>query len=331
MTTASARAYRVHVETDTGLTRDEAFRQLLESRQIQADVTYTETDRPFDLLVATRPSEDLLLSSPSLRALLVPLAGVPEPTWRALSSVPHVDVHTSHFNAQPVAEMAFALMLATAKGIVTADARMREFDWTPRFVPPSSLLLAGRRALILGFGAVGSRIAHLCRGLGMHVDAVRRSTDAAPASDGVRIHPVSSLVDLLPRADVVFVAVALNRETKGLLGASELALLGAESILVSVSRPEIVDEQALFDALAGNRLGGAALDIWTSEPASVENAVGFTASSLPFHTLPNVVLSPHRAGGSGLPEVSRLRRSAVADFIEAAALGRRLPHREQRP
>jgi phosphoglycerate dehydrogenase-like enzyme len=323
-------AYRVHVEHDTGLAGDEAFRHLLTSRQVEADVSYAETGRPFDLLIATRPSEDLLRSSPSLRVLLVPLAGVPKPTWRALSSVPHVDVHTSHFNAQPVAEMAFALMLSAAKGIVTADAGMRELDWTPRFVPPSSLLLAGRRALVLGFGAVGSRIARLCRALGMRVDAVRRSTGRHSTEDGVAIHPVSALRDLLPGADVVFVAAALNRETEGLLGAPELALLHEESILVSVSRPEIVDEQALFDALSTHRLGGAALDIWRSEPASVDDAVGFKASSLPFHTLPNVVLSPHRAGGSGLPAVSGLRRSAVVDFIEAAAVGRPLPHREHR-
>jgi phosphoglycerate dehydrogenase-like enzyme len=323
---------RVHVDSDTGLTRDDTFRTLVESSQVKLDVTYAETDRPFDLLVAARPSEDLVVSSPRLRVLLVPLAGVPETTWHAVAGVPHVDVHTSHFNAQPAAEMAVALMLSAAKGIVTADARMRELDWTPRFMPPSSILFSDRRAVVIGFGAIGSRIAHLCRGLGMRVDAVRRRlTGPYSTDDGVHVHEVSSLPDLLAGADVVFVAVALNQETKGLLGDSELAFLHAESILVTVSRPEIVDEQALFDALSHHRIGGAALDMWSSEPASVDDAVGFEASSLPFHDLSNVVLSPHRAGGGGLPAVRQLRRSAVVDFIEAAALGRPLPHREHRP
>lgn len=323
-------AYRVHIGNDSGLTRDDALRQLITSRGVAVDISYGETDRTFDLLIATRPDEELLLSSDTLSILLVPLAGVPEPTWRAVSSVPHVGVHTLHFNAQPVAEMALALMLAAAKGIVAADARMRDLDWTPRFVPPSSLLLGRRRALVIGFGAVGSRIARMCRALGMRVDAVRRSSGGR-SEDGVQIHPASALPDLLPGTDVLFVAAPLSRETKGLIGARELALLHPESILVSVSRPEIVDEQALFHALDAGRLAAAALDIWKSEPASIDDAVGFKSSSLPFEALPNVVLSPHRAGGSGVPAVGQLRRAAVVDFIEAASVGRPLAHRERRP
>jgi phosphoglycerate dehydrogenase-like enzyme len=322
---------RVHIDAATGLQDDEFFRKLLERDAADADVTYgQEAAGSPTVLVSARPGPRLL-DSPALRVLLVPMAGVPAAVWRELADRPEVAVHSCHFNAQPTAEMAFALLLAAAKSVPAADRGMREQDWSARFAPAPALLLAGARALVVGCGEVGGRIARLCRAVGMEVDAVTRSGAAAAAGDGTRVHPVERLRDLLPDADAVFVAAPLTAATRGLLGAAELALLRPQAVLVNVARPETVDGAALYAALRDGALAAAAMDIWPREPASRAEAAGFSASDLPFHELPNVVLSPHRAGGAGLPAVKRLRAVAVAAFVADAASGRPLPHREQRP
>jgi D-3-phosphoglycerate dehydrogenase len=100
---------------------------------------------------------------------------------------------------------------------------------------------------------------------------------------------VSSLDGLLPRADVVTVHTPLTPETKHLIGRHELALMKETAVLVNVSRGEIVDEEALYDALKSNRIFGAGLDVFKKEPPTTDN---------PLVGLSNIVVTPHAAGGT---------------------------------
>jgi phosphoglycerate dehydrogenase-like enzyme len=275
----------------------------------------------FRILVAGRPQREHLLASPDLEALIVPWAGIPAATRELLLDFPHIALHNLHHNALPVAEQAIALLLAACKFVVPMDRALRAHDWTPRYEPSPSLLLQGRMALVLGYGAIGRQVAALCRGLGMEVVAVRRR--ATPGPEGVA--GISELHALLPRAGAVIVCLPSTAETEGLIGAAELALLPPDAVLVNVGRGPVVDEAALFDALRERRLYAAGIDVWYNYPADEAGRSHTPPSRYPFHELDNVVMSPHRAGGS--TETERLRVVHLAEMLNAAARGEPLPNR----
>ncbi|MCO6451715.1 MAG: hypothetical protein J5I90_13100 [Caldilineales bacterium] len=133
-----------------------------------------------DVLVDGRPSRDDLIASPILRTLIIPFAGVPPETAELMTEFPQVVVHNLHHNDASTAETAMALLLAAARQIVPIDQAFRRHDWTLRYDPPNLVTLDGKTALILGFGAIGQRVARACLALGMRVLA----TCATRPADG---------------------------------------------------------------------------------------------------------------------------------------------------
>lgn len=278
----------------------------------------------YEILVAGRPEREQLTASPALRALIVPWAGLPSATRELLLEFPRVAVHNLHYNAIPVAEMVVALLLAAAKFIVPMDRALRAHDWRPRYRPNPALLLEGRTALILGYGAIGQHVARICRGLGMTVLAVRRHV-TVPLDGAVEIHPAEALPSLLPRADALLVCLPHTSETDGLIGTEELALLPEQAILVNVGRGAIVDQAALYDALASGRLYAAGLDVWYNYPPDEEARAHTPPADHAFHRLDNVVMSPHRAGGSLEADLRWVDH--LAALLNAAARGEEMPNR----
>jgi phosphoglycerate dehydrogenase-like enzyme len=207
------------------------------------------------------------------------------------------------------------------------DRSLRHHDWTPRYRPNPSLLLEGNTALVLGYGAIGRKVAQLCLGLGLEVLAVRRRLEAgAPRpANGIRLAPIADLHRLLPRADALLICLPHTPETDGLIAAGELALLPPTAILVNVGRGPIVDEAALYHALRRGELYAAGLDVWYNYPPDEQARPHTPPSHLPFHELDNVVMSPHRAGGSTGTE--RLRMIHLARLLNAAARGEPMPNR----
>lgn len=278
----------------------------------------------YHILVDGRPTREHLLASPNLSALVVPWAGLPEATRDLMGEFPHIPVYNLHHNARPVAEMAITLMLAAAKTILPADRALRAHDWGPRYRHDPSLLLAGKTALILGYGAVGRHVADLCRALGMVVVATRRGGVWSPEGTA-EVHPATALRELLPRADALIICLPLTPVTEGLIGAAELALLPPGAVLVNVGRGRIVNEEALYRALQDGRLLAAGLDVWYNYPADREARASTPPSAFPFHELENVVMSPHRAGHSDQTE--SLRMTHLARLLNAAAAGEMMPNR----
>lgn len=294
--------------------------------QLNPGIELTAGDMPnpseFEILIAGVPSREDLVASPNLHTLIIPWAGLPRSTRELLLEFPQIAVHNSHHNAVATAESALALMFAAVKETVPIDRKLRQGDWSARYVEDRCLLY-GRTALIVGYGAIGKHIAKVCVGLGMKVLATRRSPSESEENE-VTVYSADKLSELLLRADVLILSLPSTPETVGLIGARELALLRDGSTLINISRGAVVDEKALYDALASGRLR-AGLDVWYNYPKSEEQRSNTMPANYPFHELDNVVMSPHLGGLADRTE--ELRAADLAEMLNAAAAGKPLPNR----
>jgi D-3-phosphoglycerate dehydrogenase len=175
-----------------------------------------------------------------------------------------------------VAECAFALMWAAAKGFARMDRGMRAGNW----LRSDGVQLTGKTVGLVGFGGIAAEMARLCRGAGMKVLAWNRSPKSCP---GVTF---TDLDTVLAHSDVVSVHLLLNDETRGFLSAGRLAQMREGAILVNTARGAVVDEAAMIAALKSGRIGHAGLDVFDIEPLPAGH---------PFTALDNVTLSAHSA------------------------------------
>ncbi len=296
------------------------------TRSLDPRVQFTSGEPPVQpedvtVYVGGTPTADELAVYPSLRAVLIPYAGVPKRTRALLLELMHerpgITVHNLHHNAAPTAELAITLMLSAAKRVVPMDTALRQGDWRPRYAESEATLLEGRTALVLGYGHIGRRVARTCLALGMEVVGVRRTQEPDPELPDVRIVAPAALPELWAQAQVLIVCVPATPETRGLVGASVLAALPGDAIVVNVGRGSIIAEDALYAALRDRRIGAAGLDVWYRYPREEAEREHTLPSARPFHELDNVVLSPHRAGHT--VETERLRGEHVAALLNQAA------------
>ncbi len=186
--------------------------------------------------------------------------------------------------APAVAEFALGCMLAVARRIVPGQAALREGDWFARTELGGGALV-GATLGIIGLGHIGRRLAQLVRGLEMRIlyYDVARAEDLE-AGGGVEFR---SLDDVLAEADFVSLHVQLNPHTHHMIGERELRLMKPTAFLINTSRGGVVDELALYHAVAEARIAGAALDVFEQEPISAAS---------PLLTLPDrVLVTPHLA------------------------------------
>jgi phosphoglycerate dehydrogenase-like enzyme len=178
----------------------------------------------------------------------------------------------------PAAEMALGLMLALARAIPQEERAIRAGRWQTTL----GVGLRGKTLGVIGLGNLGRQMAGYGKVLGMKTLAWSQNltNEAAAASDAQRV----DLDVLLAESDVISIHLKLSDRTRGLLGARELSLMKPTAYLVNTARGPIVDETALVAALAGKRIGGAALDVFDVEPMPANH---------PFLALDNVVLAPH--------------------------------------
>lgn len=279
----------------------------------------------YELLVYPTPSEKWLKASPNLRAVIIPWAGIPGQTRNVIKNFPQISLHNLHHNNFNTAELGFALLLAAAKCIVPLDKALRKNDWSPRYEETQSILLRNRTALILGFGEIGQALATYCLGFGMRVLAIKKHPAAAVQHSEVQIFPPEELVTLLPKADVLLIALPLTDETRDLIGKEEIAKMPEGSLLVNIGRGPIVDQHALYTALVEGPLRAAASDVWYNYPESEESRNNTPPADVPFGDLDNFVLSPHRGGL--VEEVDDQRMQALADLLNAANRGEHIPNK----
>jgi D-3-phosphoglycerate dehydrogenase len=192
-------------------------------------------------------------------------------------------------NAGAVAEHAIMGILGTLRQLREAISDAERGGWDQaRWIEKDLPDLAGRTVGLLGFGSIGQAIAERLRPFGCNTIYHRRHR-LDPGAEERLGASYADLDDLLRRSDVVVVALPLNDDTRHLLSAERLAMLPAGAVVVNVARGDIVDEAALREALTAGRLGGAAIDVFTTEPLPEGH---------PFGDLPNVILTPHIAGAT---------------------------------
>lgn len=313
----------VHMLQSYSENSEKLLRELLDPSIRLTQGTEVIEPESVSILIGGFPSEASLDACLNLKAVIVPFAGVPAETQDLLRARPTVDLHSLHFNFIPTAEMAITLLLAAEKLVVPLDRDLRKNDWTNRYIATAAGILDGKTALILGYGQIGKRIAMGCHGLGMKCIGVRRSVDSVRMENGVPVYPVSALRTLLPRTDALMMALPGTPHTDGMIGATELALLHANAILVNVGRGPTVDEEALYTALKEKTIRAAGLDVWWNYPKGEAERTTTPPSRFPFHELDNVVMSPHRGGW--LSEAESDRSRAIAELLNAAARGEPMP------
>ena len=275
-----------------------------------------------EILVSNRFTKEYGERCPRLGLLHTPGAGLDKIDLAAIP--PGVRLCQSFGHGPSIAEYVIMAMIALLRRLLRIDRSLRDGKWmAPQADPAEGLLepLSGKTVTILGTGEIGRAVAGKCRAFEMRTIGINRTGRACGAAfDEVR--PLSELAAVLPGADVLVVSVPLEKGTRGLIAARELEAMKASALLVNVARGPVVDEEALFRALSGGKLAGAAIDVWYDYPPPGSNFR--VPSRFPFRKLDNVIMTPHI---SGVARSTFDRRVEDLVFnIEAFASGRPLRH-----
>ena len=196
-------------------------------------------------------------------------------------------VNTPYANVEAVAEHNIALMLAIAKPILKVDKAFREGNWDYGHYLVGEELF-GKKVGFVGLGKIGYRTAEICK-IGFNMDIYYQDmirNNKAEEKLGARFVSIEELCKI---SDFVVMALPLNKETEKYFDREKFKLMKPSSFFINNSRGPIVDEEALIDALKGNKIAGAGIDVFTQEPPAKDNLL---------FKLDNVVVTPHSAANT---------------------------------
>ena len=228
---------------------------------------------------------DLLRRAPNLLIVSSNGAGFDPVDVDACTAAGVLVVNQSGGNANSVAEHALGMLLTLSKRIIEADRALRR----DRNVNRNALVgneAQGKTIGIVGLGNVGRRIAELCRGL-LRMNVLAYDPYLSASEMALRGGEKVELEDLLRRSDYVSISCPLTRDSRGMIGAREFAMMRPHAFFITTARGFIHDEAALLEAMREKRIAGAGLDVWSKEPPPPEH---------PLLQFDNVLASPHTAG-----------------------------------
>ena len=276
-----------------------------------------------EVVVAWRLPQPVFDALNSMKLWLFPGVGVQhliEP-FRQLNETREVVLCNTHGNTYATAQHTAALLLAYMSRIVRYHNWMEQGRWRIGDEEGGpSLTLRGYTIGLLGYGAINAKAHKFLAGFDCEFAVCRRSWDKQdqPLPTDVQRFTDNQLHEFLQQSEILLIAVPQTSRTVGMIGARELELLGERGIVVNVSRGSVVDQAALYTALKQSTIEGAALDVWYEyrpEPDEAGRKYPYGAA-FPFHTLDNVVLSPHRAAS---PIYNLRRWEEVIDVISRYA------------
>lgn len=216
--------------------------------------------------------------------------------------------------APAVAEHAMTLLLAVTRRVPAMLAEQAKRNWSRETVSANARSIEGMTMAIVGYGQIGREIARRAKGFGVHTIGLSRTARADEFLD--ESHGLDDLKPVLGRADIVMIAIALTDETRHLINADTIAAAKPGFILVNVARGGLVDQVALAEALVSGQIFGAGLDVVDPEPLPADD---------PLWEAPNLIVSPHFAGGASIESQKRLA-SGAAENLERLMAGEALLH-----
>ena len=271
-----------------------------------------ETVGQYDGLVvrsSTKVTADVLAKAGKLKVVGRAGAGVDTIDVEAATKAGVLVMNTPGQNANGVAELVFVHMLALIRKVVPGTVSLNEGRWEKKNL--SGTELKGKTIGLVGFGAIGRRVAAIAEGFGMSVMAHDpllnenqiRSAGARP----------STLGEILAEADFISLHLPKTPETVNMIDAAALAKMKAGAFLINCARGGLVDEAALAEVLKSGRLGGAGLDVFAAEPPAADN---------PLFGLDNFVGTPHIGASTAESQVNVAVAVArqMVDYFQAGAL-----------
>ncbi|MFX1510672.1 MAG: NAD(P)-dependent oxidoreductase [Promethearchaeota archaeon] len=251
------------------------------------------------IIVGWRPSPPLLEQATSLQLFIFPGAGVQHLVdwFHETGKQRGITLVNGHANSVFVAQHVVALLLALLNKVIPHHNWMVAGEWRKGDFEAKTLPIKGRMIGLLGYGAINQKVHKLLSSFDVTFSILRRSWPKASASlpTSAKQYTPDQLHEFLDKVDTLIVAIPLTVETEGLLGYNELTRLGKDGVVVNVSRGATIDQLALYRVLKQQKIAGAAIDVWYTYQPNPDEAGRKYPYEQPFHSLDNIVLSPHRA------------------------------------
>ncbi|RUX56809.1 hydroxyacid dehydrogenase [Mesorhizobium sp. M7A.F.Ca.US.014.04.1.1] len=264
-----------------------------------------------DIVIVRAPLPPQLFDGAKLlRAAIRHGAGLDMIPMEAATAAGVLVANVPAVNARSVAEHVMFVALAFLRNFRVVDRDLRAKGWLAgREHANANSELAGKTIGIVGLGAVGQAVGHIAaHGFDLKVVATTRSMQPAP--DKVGFLSIDALVE---QSDIIVLCCPLTPETRGLINRERIARMKPQALLINVSRGPVVDDDALIEALQKRRIGGAALDVFATQPLP---------SNHPYFGFDNVIVTPHMAG---ITEESMMRMGVGAAGEALLVLAGKLP------
>ncbi|MGC8831694.1 MAG: 2-hydroxyacid dehydrogenase [Thermoproteota archaeon] len=241
--------------------------------------------RDFEILsvfVFSKVNRRVIESLPNLRLIVTRSSGFDHIDVQAAGERGIVVSNVPGYGSMPVAEHVFALLLAVLRKVVKADSAVRASKWLSPGL--QGRLVNGKTFGVIGTGAIGESVARIARAFGANVIAY--DVFKKPVLEAEGILKYVPLEEVLEKSDIISLHVPLTKETYRLINRGSIAKMKKGVVLINTSRGQIVDQEALVEALRNGRISGAGLDVFEKEPPDPDD---------PILRLENVVLTPHVA------------------------------------
>ena len=276
-----------------------------------------------DILIGWRPSKKMLTHAKKLKLFINPGAGIQHllELFREINSERKVILVNGHGNSYFVAQHTVALLLTLMNKVIPHHEWMSKGKWRTGDDDAVSIPLRYRTVGLLGYGAINQKVHRFLSGFDISFSILRNHWEKQNSSlpTEIKRYNPSQLDIFLEEIDILIIAVPVTSFTKNMIKKHELELLGSSGIIVNVSRGEIIDEECLFYALKEKTILGAAIDVWYNYSPEINEEGKKYPFNFPFHTLDNIILSPHRGYS---PFSDLLRWNEVIENITRMAEGR---------